>query len=176
MIDAIEKGKTTTFPRFLFALGIREVGEATARNLANHFGDLDKLMAATEEDLLEVDDVGPVAAKHVENFFKESHNREQILALIELELNWPDLVVDTSELPLAGQTWVVTGKLEAMGRDEAKEKLIALGAKVAGSVSKKTQCVVAGPGAGSKLTKANDLGIDVIDEQQFLAQLAQWRS
>lgn len=172
LLDALESSKSTTLPKFLYALGIREVGEATAANLANHFGDLQSIQAASTEALLTVDDVGPIVAKHIHDWFAAEHCDELIKQLIDAGIHWPVIeVVDKAELPLAGKTYVVTGTLEAMGRSEAKERLQALGAKVAGSVSKNTHCVVAGPGAGSKLKKAEDLGVDVIDEQAFLELL-----
>jgi DNA ligase (NAD+) len=168
VINAIEAAKETTLPRFLYALGIREVGVTTAGNLARHFGSLEKLWSATEEVLLEVEDVGPKVAAHVRHFFEETNNRLEIERLVALGLNWPDPAPESGRLPMAGQTWVVTGKLEALSRDEAKDYLQRLGAKVAGSVSAKTHRVVAGPGAGSKLKKATDLDIPVMDEAGFL--------
>lgn len=165
VISAIESARKTEFPRFLFALGIRDVGETTARTLAEHFGGLDALMAADEAALLAVDDVGPVVASHVLNFFKAPDNRQVIEDLKQLGVQWPESSPVVKEaLPLFGQTWVLTGTLETMTRDEAAERLRALGAKVAGSVSAKTTTVVAGPGAGSKLAKAEALGIPVLDE------------
>lgn len=172
LLAAIEKSKSTTLPRFIFALGIREVGEATAANLARHFGSWDALVAASEEQLLEVADVGPVVADHLRQFFDSSDSMALAAELRDLGMHWPDLdVVPADALPLAGQTWVVTGKLEEMGRNEAKALLQQLGAKVAGSVSARTHCLVAGPGAGSKLTKARELGIEVIDEAGFIELL-----
>ncbi|AJQ96715.1 NAD-dependent DNA ligase LigA [Gynuella sunshinyii] len=171
LLEALEHSKQTTLPRFLFSLGIREVGETTARNLANHFADLNELMHASEEDLQGVDDVGPVAARNVAAFFAETHNRDEVQALLDLGIQWPVQQQDSTDAVLAGQTWVVTGKLEALSRDEASERLLALGAKVAGSVSKKTTRVVAGPGAGSKLKKANELNIPVMDEAEFMDYL-----
>ncbi|TGD75202.1 NAD-dependent DNA ligase LigA [Mangrovimicrobium sediminis] len=172
LLEALERSKSTTLPRFIFALGIREVGEATALGLARHFGDFDKLAAASEEKLLEVEDVGPVVADHLRQFFDDRHSMAVVAALVEAGVHWEDIEVAPAEAqPLAGQTWVVTGTLEAMSRDEAKAALQALGAKAAGSVSKKTSCVVAGPGAGSKLAKAEELGVEVIDENAFLALL-----
>ena len=169
LLAALEAAKRTTLPRFIFALGIREVGEATALNLARHFGSWEKLAAANVEQLLEVADVGPVVADHLAQFFASSSSMAVVSALRQAGVCWPDLEVTPAEaLPLAGQTWVVTGKLEAMGRDEAKARLQSLGAKVAGSVSAKTHCVVAGPGAGSKLARAAELDVDVIDEAAFL--------
>ncbi|AQA18819.1 DNA ligase (NAD(+)) LigA [Halioglobus japonicus] len=173
LLKALEQSKQTTLPRFIFALGIREVGEATALNLANHFGSWADLVAAPEEALLEVDDVGPVVADHLRQFFDSEGSMAVAKALLDAGVEWPAIEVKSAaELPFAGQTWVVTGKLEAVGRNEAKSLLQSLGAKVAGSVSAKTHCVVAGPGAGSKLAKASELGIDVIDEEAFLALLA----
>lgn len=172
LLDALDKSKNTTLNRFIYSLGIREVGEATALNLANHFGQLENVIAATEESLLEVSDVGPIVAKHIVTFFHQAHNLEIIEALREAGMNWPEQTPSRpEELPLAGTTYVLTGTLEQMTRDQAKERLQALGAKVSGSVSGKTSCVVAGPGAGSKLTKAQSLGVEVIDEGQFLVRL-----
>lgn len=171
VIAAIESAKQTTLPRFLYALGIREVGVTTAANLAQHFGGLEKLWTATEEALLEVDDVGPKVAAHVRHFFEEPNNRLEIERLVSLGITWPDPAPASGSMPLTGQTWVVTGKLEALSRDEAKDYLQRLGAKVAGSVSAKTTQLVAGPGAGSKLKKATDLDVPVMDETQFLEVL-----
>ncbi len=174
LVDAIEKSKQVTLARFLFALGIREVGEATAHSLATHFGTLAAVMAATEEDLVAIPDIGHVMAHHIGAFFAEDHNRTVIQALLDAGVSPAETVpVNADALPLNGQTWVVTGTLEAMGRSEAREKLQKLGAKVAGSVSKNTDCVIAGPGAGSKLDKAEELGIRVIDEAAFLSLLKQ---
>ncbi len=172
LLAALQKSKQTTLPRFIFALGIREVGEATALNLARHFGGWVTLSAASERQLLEVDDVGPIVADHLRQFFHSLSSLEVVKRLCDAGVNWPDIKRSpVQNQPLAGQTWVVTGKLVTLGRDDAKAHLQALGAKVAGSVSLKTACVVAGPGAGSKLVKANELGIDVVDEQSFLAFL-----
>lgn len=173
LLAALEKSKSTELQRFIFSLGIREVGEATALNLARHFGSWQAMSEASEEALLAVDDVGPVVADHLRQFFDSGSSMAVAAALQEAGVNWPDVErVSAAELPLAGQTWVVTGKLEVLSRSEAKEKLQGLGAKVAGSVSAKTHCVVAGPGAGSKLTKATELGVDVIDEETFVQLLA----
>ena len=174
-MNAIQVSKKTQLPNFLYALGIREVGEATARSLALHFGDLESLMAANEEALIEVSDVGGIVAKHVIGFFAQEHNREVISALVnDAGVYWDDIEkVESSTLILSGQTWVLTGKLEEMGRSDAKNYLLALGAKVAGSVSAKTDYVVAGPGAGSKLKKAADLEIPTMDEAQFIVFLQQ---
>jgi len=173
ILDALEESKQTTLPRFLFALGIREVGEATALALANYFGALEPAMAASIEDLQLVPDVGPIVATHIADFFATDRNREVIQALRDAGVQWPViLVAERANLPLQGQTYVLTGNLESMTRDDAKQKLVELGAKVAGSVSAKTNCVVAGPGAGSKLAKAEELGLRVMDETEFLAFLS----
>ncbi|MFL0796664.1 MAG: NAD-dependent DNA ligase LigA [Cellvibrionaceae bacterium] len=174
LIAAIGKSKATTLPRFLYALGIREVGEATARSLSQYFGSLEAVIAANEEALQQVDDVGPVVAHFVSEFFQQEHNIEAVNALRDAGVNWPDIEVVETEQPLQGQTWVLTGTLESMSRDAGKEKLQQLGAKVAGSVSKKTASVVAGPGAGSKLKKAEELDIPVLDEAAFLELLQQY--
>ncbi|MFI0472136.1 NAD-dependent DNA ligase LigA [Halomonas sp. HMF6819] len=174
LVAALESAKNTTFARFIYALGIREVGEATAVNLASHFGTLEKLMAADQAALEAVNDVGPIVAAHVHLFFQQPHNRETIEALIASGVTWEETEVTRGPTPLEGQTWVLTGSLETMTRDEGKARLQALGAKVAGSVSKKTTCVVAGEAAGSKLAKAEELGVEVLDEAAFTQQLKQW--
>lgn len=172
LLAALEKSKETTLERFIYALGIREVGEATARNLAHHFGSWEALAAAPEDKLLEVADVGPVVADHLRQFFDNADLMAVVGQLRERGVHWRNIeVLPQRELPLAGQTWVVTGSLETMGRSEAKSHLQALGAKVAGSVSSKTTRVVAGPGAGSKLGKARELDIEVIDEPTLLEVL-----
>lgn len=169
LIDALEKSKQTTLERFIFSLGIRQVGETTARTLAQHFGTLDAVMKAKEDELIDVPDVGPVVAESIAHFFGEKHNKDVINKLIKAKVNWPDVAVTPqSEQTLSGKTFVVTGTLSSMGRDEAKAKLIALGAKVAGSVSKKTDYVVVGENPGSKATKAEQLGVDILDEDAFL--------
>lgn len=173
LIAAIDKSRKTTLPRFLFSLGIREVGETTARNLAQHFVTLERLMTATEEQLLEVEDVGPKVAAHVVNYFAEEQNVMEVQRLIAMGIEWDDHVSDEKALPLAGQTWVVTGKISQMSRDEAKDYLLSMGAKVAGSVSSKTSQVVAGPGAGSKLKKAEELDVPVMDEADFISWLTE---
>ncbi|TPE54737.1 NAD-dependent DNA ligase LigA [Maribrevibacterium harenarium] len=174
LLDAIEVSKQTQLNRFIYALGIREVGEATARTLMQHFGDLTKLMAASEADLLEVDDVGPIVAHHIRTFFEQERNRDIIAQLQELGVTWPMVeMLEPEAQPLAGKTYVVTGTLSQYSRDDVKAKLIQLGAKVAGSVSAKTDCLVAGEKAGSKLAKANDLGIPVLDEASLQALLQQ---
>ena len=165
LLQALEQSKQTTLGRFLFSLGIRHVGEATAKELARHFGQLDAIMAASEDALLQVADVGPVVAHSIRTFFDQAHNREVVQALRDAGIVWAegDALAPT-EMPLAGITVVLTGTLQSMGREEAKEKLEALGAKVAGSVSKKTHYVVAGAEAGSKLEKAQALGVPVLDD------------
>lgn len=176
LIAALETSRHTTLARFIYALGIREVGEATANNLARHFGTLDALMGAEVADLEAVSDVGPIVAAHVHTFFRQPHNRETIDDLIDRGLEWEEEEIGERPQPLVGQTWVLTGTLENLTRDEGKARLQALGAKVAGSVSKKTACVVAGPGAGSKLTKAEELDVAVIDEAEFLTRLTGWEN
>lgn len=172
LVEAIERSKQTTLARFLFALGIREVGEATAQQLAGHFRCLDAVRTASEAELQEVEDVGPIVAGHISHFFQQPHNLEVIDALLNHGLAWPDPPpIDQAQAPLAGQTWVLTGTLAAMGRSEAKAFLQQLGAKVAGSVSSQTTCLVAGEKAGSKLTKAEQLGVRVLDEDALLAFL-----
>lgn len=169
LLDGIENSKQTTLPRFIYALGIREVGEATARTLAQSLGSLEAIAAADTEQLQTINDVGPVVAHFIHEWFCRAEHQQLVEALKEAGVSWENLAVkEVAELPLAGQTYVVTGTLERFSRDEAKAFLQELGAKVAGSVSKKTQCVVAGPGAGSKLTKAQELGVEVIDEQAFV--------
>lgn len=166
LVDALEKSKSTTLARFLYALGIREVGEATARNLAKAFGNLNAIMGADQERLQAVDDIGPVAAQFVWDFFQNRENVAVIQNLQKAGVHWPESEESAaaSELPLQGMTVVLTGTLENLTRDQAKEILQDLGAKVAGSVSAKTTAVFAGPGAGSKLTKAQSLSIPVLDE------------
>jgi DNA ligase (NAD+) len=173
VVQAIMHSKETTFARFLYALGIRDVGEATARTLAATFGELDRLINATHDELMEVEDVGPIVAAHIRAFFEVDRNRAVIEDLLDLGVHWqaPSVEVSQDGPDLTGQTWVLTGTLESMTRDEASDKLRALGAKVSGSVSAKTTMLVAGPGAGSKLTKAESLGVDVIDEAALIALL-----
>jgi len=173
VLAALEKSKQTTLPRFLFALGIREVGVATARALANHFGSIDKIMNADFDALIKVPDVGPIVANHVMDFFSDERNQKIIQQLIDAGLTWPDIEVntDSGHFPLAGNTYVLTGTLMTMTRDEAKQQLQALGAKVSGSVSAKTTAVIAGDKAGSKLTKAEKLGIEVLDESGLVELL-----
>ena len=172
LVEALEKSKQTTLPRFIFGLGIRHVGEATAKALAHHFGQLDALMNAAEPQLLDVADVGPIVAKSIRTFFDQPHNREVVEQLRACGLTWtegPPAAVTPQ--PLSGKTFVITGTLPTLSRDEAKDLLEAAGAKVAGSVSKKTDYLLAGLEAGSKLDKALALGVAVIDEQQMKALL-----
>ena len=177
LVVALEKSKMTTLPRFLFALGIREVGEATALNLANFYGDLAAIQVANEESLLEVPDVGPIVARYLKLFFAQPHNVEVVEQLQQSGVHWPAIdVVTNQDKPLEGQVFVLTGSLIKMTRNEAKAQLQQLGAKVSGSVSKKTHCVVAGDAAGSKLKKAQDLGVDVIDENELEKLLARYNA
>jgi DNA ligase (NAD+) len=168
LLEAFEKSKKTTLARFLYSLGIREVGEATAKNLAKHFGDLQPLFSVTEDSLQEIEDVGPVVAKHIVSFFAEEHNRKVIKKLLLAGVHWEKITVSAKDSPLAGKTFVLTGSLASMSREEAKEKLESIGAKVAGSVSAKTTYVVAGADAGSKLAKAKKLNVPVMEEGEFL--------
>ncbi|MBS7348725.1 MAG: NAD-dependent DNA ligase LigA, partial [Comamonas sp.] len=189
LLDALEHSKSTTLARFIFALGIRQVGEATAKELARHFGNLPALLAADEAALLQVPDVGPIVAHSIHSFLAQPHNRQVLQDLQTAGLHWPESEgvqpgdalkpaqgaqgegVAGSTLPLAGKTVVLTGTLPTLSRDAAKDMLEQAGAKVTGSVSKKTSFVVAGAEAGSKLTKAQDLGIAVLDEAGLLALL-----
>ncbi len=172
LLDALQKSKQTTLPRFLFGLGIRHVGEATAKELARHFGTLDAIMDATEEALLGVSDVGPIVAQSIRTFFAQPHNREVVEQLRACGVTWPEgAPAATGPKPLAGMTLVLTGTLPTLGRDAAKDLIEAAGGKVSGSVSKKTHYVVAGTEAGSKLDKANELGVPVLDEAGLLALL-----
>ena len=165
LLEALEQSKQATLPRFLFGLGIRHVGEATAKELARHFGQLAAIMEASEDALLQVPDVGPIVAHSIHTFFAQAHNREVVQALRDAGVRWAEgEALAPTEMPLSGITVVLTGTLQSMGRDEAKDKLEALGAKVAGSVSKKTSYVVAGAEAGSKLDKAQALGVPVLDD------------
>ncbi|HBX27425.1 MAG TPA: DNA ligase [Gammaproteobacteria bacterium] len=166
VVQAISSSKDTSFARFLYALGIRDVGEATARNLAQTFNNIDQLIDAPIEELMEVEDVGPVVASHVRAFFEVERNREVIADLAALGVRWPlsKFNIGPTYSDLSGQTWVLTGTLTKMTRDEASDKLRALGAKVVGSVSAKTTVLVVGLGAGGKLDKAEALGVEIIDE------------
>lgn len=172
LLQALEKSKATTLPRFLFGLGIRHVGEATAKELARHFGKLDAVMDATEAQLLEVSDVGPIVAKSIRTFFDQPHNREVVEQLRACGVHWAEgEPAARAPQPLSGKTFVITGTLPTLSRDEAKDLVEAAGGKVAGSVSRKTDYVVAGAEAGSKLTKAQELGVTVIDESGLLTLL-----
>jgi DNA ligase (NAD+) len=172
ILDALEKSKQTTLPRFLFGLGIRHVGEATAKALARHFGKLDAIMDASEEALLAVADVGPIVAKSIRTFFDQAHNREVVEQLRACGVTWQEgEPAPVAAQPLSGQTFVLTGTLPTLGREEAKALIEAAGGKVAGSVSKKTSFVVAGAEAGSKLDKARELGVAVLDEGQLKEML-----
>jgi DNA ligase (NAD+) len=172
LLDALGKSKKTTLPRFVFGLGIRHVGEATAKALARHFGSLDRIMDATEAQLLEVADVGPIVAQSIRTFFDQPHNREVVEQLRACGLTWEEgEPAARAPQPLSGKTFVITGTLPTLGRDEAKDLIEAAGGKVAGSVSKKTDYVVAGTEAGSKLAKAEALGVAVIDEAALLTLL-----
>ena len=170
LIAALEKSKKTTFDRFLYALGIREVGDTTARALAQAFGDLDALMQADAEKLEAVRDIGPVVANHIVHFFQQPHNRKVIEKLLAAGIRWPAVKAGRHH-PLAGRSYVLTGTLSGMTRDEARQRLQALGATVAGSVSKKTTAVVAGEKPGSKLAKAQTLGVPVLSEAEFMKLL-----
>jgi DNA ligase (NAD+) len=172
LIAAIDASKSTTLAKFLYSLGVREVGEATAQTLANNFGSIEPITQASVEQLLEIDDIGPVVAKHIVNFFSNPDNLSIIGALREAGVHWSDVdLSNQASRPLKGQTWVITGGMETISRAEAKDRLQALGAKVGSSVSAKTTQVVAGPGAGSKLSKAISLDIAVMDEGQFVVFL-----
>lgn len=168
LVESLESAKQTKFARFLYSLGIREVGEATARALASHFLTLEALEMADETALIEIEDVGPIVAHHVVTFFQQTHNREVIERLLKAGIKWPAEQQRVSNSELSGKTVVLTGTLEQLSRSEAKEKLLALGAKVAGSVSKNTDFVVAGRDSGSKLNKAESLGITVVDETTLI--------
>ncbi len=172
IIVALEKSKQTTLPRFLFGLGIRHVGEATAKELARHFGTMDAIMDASEDALTAVSDVGPIVAKSLHTFFAQTHNREVVEQLRACGVHWDEgIPADAGPMPLAGKTLVLTGTLPTLGRDAAKDLIEAAGGKVSGSVSKKTHYVVAGTEAGSKLDKAIEMGVTVLDEAGLLALL-----
>jgi len=173
VLASIERSKKTTFHRFLYALGIREIGEASARVIAHHFKDMDSLKRASIDELLTLKDIGPVAATYLVHFLAQPHNVDVIDKLLEHGVHWPietRMEIDSNH-PFYGKTMVLTGTLAHMSRDEAKAKLIALGAQVTGSVSLKTNYVVAGSDAGSKLDKATQLGVPVLSEEEFLAKL-----
>ena len=170
LLAQLERSKKPGLDRLLYALGIREVGEVTAVSLARHFGSIDKLLEAREEELIEVPDVGPIVASHVHAFFSEEHNREILFELEQAGLRWQPLEDPAGEQPLAGQTWVLTGTL-SMPRARARSLLESLGARVTGSVSARTSVVLAGEEAGSKRAKAEKLGIEIIDDEAFQALL-----
>ena len=172
LVESLSKSKETTLARFVFSLGIHSVGETTAQTLANHFSTLEHIMKADENKLLDVPDVGPIVAENLLTFFKQAHNIDVVEQLISVGINWPRIEKKSQEeQPLAGKTFVVTGTLETMGRGDAKTALQNLGAKVAGSVSKKTDYVVVGENAGSKAIKAEELGIELHDETAFIKLL-----
>ena len=171
LLSSVAAARQTTLPKFIYALGIREVGEATARSLAEHFMTLEAMLAASVEALEDVDDVGPVVAQHIRAFAVDERNRIILDELQAAGITWPAITLEAGDGPLAGTIWVVTGKLVAMSREEAESRLRALGAKTASSVSKKTTSVVAGPGAGSKRKRAESLAIPIIDESALLAVL-----
>ena len=172
LLQAIQASKQTTLPRFVFGLGIRHVGEATAKELARHFGKLDAIMDASEEQLLTVSDVGPIVAKSLRTFFDQPHNREVVEQLRACGVTWEEgEPAEVTPKPLSGKTFVITGTLPTLSRDKAKDMLEAAGAKVAGSVSKKTDYLLAGTEAGSKLDKARELGVAVIDEADLMLLL-----
>jgi DNA ligase (NAD+) len=171
ILGALELSKKTTLAKFIYALGIREVGESTARNFAQYFGNFDDFSLADETLLQQVPDVGPVVAHFVYEFFQQDTNRDAIAQLKAAGIQWADEESTASNAPLIGLTYVLTGALELFNRDDAKAHLLALGAKVSGSVSAKTNYVVSGPGAGSKLQKAEELGVAVLTEQDLLSLL-----
>ncbi|WP_024611203.1 NAD-dependent DNA ligase LigA [Pseudoalteromonas sp. TB64] len=172
LVTALEEAKGTTLAKFLYSLGIREAGEATAQNLANHFLTLENVINASIDSLTQVSDVGEIVAAHVRGFFDEEHNLAVVNALVEQGVNWPQLSAPSEEeQPLAGLTYVLTGTLNTLNRNDAKARLQQLGAKVSGSVSAKTDALVAGEKAGSKLTKAQDLGIDILTEDELIELL-----
>ena len=173
LIAAIDRSRHTTLARFIYALGIRNVGEATARDLAHHFGSLDALMNADEAALMAVPDIGPVVAESIRQFFAEPHNRQVIAGLRRVGVTWPERREASARTALTGKTFVLTGTLASMTRDEARERIEAAGGKVSASVSKKTDYVVAGSEPGSKLARARELGVPVLDEAGFLALLGE---
>jgi DNA ligase (NAD+) len=174
LIASIERSKQTTLAKFIYALGIPEVGEATAQALAAHFGHVEALREAEEDALIQVQDVGPVVASKISGFFKEPTLATLVDRLIALGVSWPKVEHSTAEGPLKGQTWVITGSFADFSRDELKGLLQSLGAKVAGSVSKKTDCLAAGQDAGSKLSKAVSLGVAVVESDALMTQLEAW--
>ncbi len=169
LLDNLERSKETTLARFLYALGIPQVGEATAEALAEHFGTLETLMDADREMLEEIPNVGPTMAEDIHAFFHEKHNRDVIAALRKAGIRWPIVKRRSKEgLPLAGKSFVLTGVLAGLSRDEAKKRLQTLGATVSGSVSKKTDYVIVGEEPGSKYDKAKELGVKTLNEKEFL--------
>ncbi len=169
VLDALEKSKETTLARFIYALGIRDVGEATAQNLAQHFGDLESIMTTNEEALQDVTDIGPIVAAHIVSFFRQKHNKQVIKKLLKAGIHWPAVKrISVSDSVIAGKSFVITGTLASMKRNELKDKLQSLGAKVTGSVSKNTDYVVVGADPGSKYDKAQKLGVEILDEDQVL--------
>ncbi|NNM58769.1 MAG: NAD-dependent DNA ligase LigA [Legionellales bacterium] len=175
LLDAIAKSKTTTFARLIYGLGIRDVGETTAKSLANHYRDLSQLMEADKENLQTISDIGPIVAQSIHTFFSQKHNREVIERLLKAGIHWPQ-TERKAVLPLQGQTYVLTGTLTAFSRDQAKAVLEGLGATVSGSVSKNTHAVIAGEAAGSKLDKALALGVPVLDEKEFVRLTSDMRN
>ncbi|MCK4870696.1 MAG: NAD-dependent DNA ligase LigA [Gammaproteobacteria bacterium] len=171
LLVAIEESKNTTLPKFLYALGIREIGIATAKNLAQYYGELEKIIAANIEELQEVPDVGPVVALYLAAFFRQQHNLEMIDKLRQSGVHWPAIKVQSKDLPLSGKTFVLTGTLTQMTREEAKEKLEAQGAKITSSVSKNTSYVVVGSDPGSKYDKAQKLGVEILSEDDLIELL-----
>ncbi len=173
LMHSLQKSKKTTLARFLYSLGIREVGEATAGNLANYCKDIESIKSASVEELQAVSDIGEIVAKHIHGFFGQEHNLMMIDHLIRLGIHWSEIsAIEESSLSLSGKTFVITGTFSGISRDAIKDKLQSLGAKVAGSISKKTNTLIAGAAAGSKLSKAQDLGIEIIDEQALLRLLS----
>jgi DNA ligase (NAD+) len=176
LVESLEHSKQTTFARFLHALGIRDVGEATAEALARHFRTLDALRSSSTEEIEEVPDIGPVTAGHVHAFFAEPRNAKVIDALIRHGVHWPtSQAAPARHSPLSGKTVVLTGKLSTMSRDEAGDCIRDLGGKVAGSVSKSTDFVVVGDEPGSKLKKATQLGVRILGEEEFLKLIGRKR-
>jgi DNA ligase (NAD+) len=171
VLNALEKSKSTTLARFIYALGIRHVGESTAKSLARHFGTLDALLEASEEQILAVDDIGPVVAQSIRGFLADPLNRELIEQLRAAGIHWEENEPERRNQTLAGKTFVLTGTLPTLKRDEAASMIEVAGGKVAGSVSKKTSYLVAGDDAGSKLAKAQELGVTIIDETELLKLL-----
>jgi DNA ligase (NAD+) len=171
VMDAIEKSKSTTLAKFIYALGIREVGEATAKSLAKELGSLEAVQQASEEALQEIADIGPIVAAHIHHFFQQPHNVDVVQALLKAGIHWPQEVKGEQSQSLQGKTYVLTGTLQRMTREQAKERLEAKGATVSGSVSKQTTAVIAGAAAGSKLTKAEQLGVAILGEEDLLKLL-----